>query len=222
MNLHMLSDCNDISRFYYAFAINSTLSQPINREVEIIPINLPRTDTHSITLPPDDYPDSPRGSFCQDETKYYATRKLYVNIQHHCEYNGDLTRCSIPYDLHKPVFGNRCEEKPNVCYPNALFTMKIPTNVVKTEQSFSRIWSCGAMDLTSATKSWDNDFRIDVMCGKMNGKIHNELLPDHKPNVVFDYGLRKWVPQSKIKNPHGGPRNLKPREKSINRRDLSV
>lgn len=85
MNLHMLSDCNDISRFYYAFAINSTLSQPINREVEIIPINLPRTDTHSITLPPDDYPDSPRGSFCQDETEYYATRKLYVNIQHHCE-----------------------------------------------------------------------------------------------------------------------------------------
>lgn len=60
------------------------------------------------------------------------------------------------------------------------------------------------MDLTSATKSWDNDFRIDVMCGKMNGKIHNELLPDHKPNVVFDYGLRKWVPQSKIKKPHGG------------------
>lgn len=69
------------------------------------------------------------------------------------------------------------------------------------------------MDLTSATKSWDNDFRIDVMCGKMNGKIHNELLPDHKPNVVFDYGLRKWVPQSKIKKTTWGPRNLNPGEK---------
>lgn len=49
------------------------------------------------------------------------------------------------------------------------------------------------MDLMSVIKSWDNDFRIDVMCGKMNGKIYNELLFDYKFNVVFDYGLRKWV-----------------------------
>lgn len=85
MNLHMLSDCNDISRFYYAFAINSTLSQPINREVEIIPINLPRTDTHSITLPPDDYPDSPRGSFVKmkqnimQRGNYTSTYNITVN-----------------------------------------------------------------------------------------------------------------------------------------------